>query len=77
MKFDLLGRVLINVPPQGPVRNHPLTRWGASLTCSAQDPTAGFDRIQLGRSTMAALQCISRESPPFIAVPLAGAKDAK
>jgi hypothetical protein len=43
----------------------------------ASDPTAGFDRIQLGRSTMAALQCISRESPPFIAVPLAGAKDAK
>jgi len=33
--------------------------------------------IQLGRSIMAALQCISRETPPFIAVPRADAKDAK
>ena len=33
--------------------------------------------IQLGRSIMAALQCIGRESPPFIAVPRADAKDAK
>jgi len=33
--------------------------------------------IQLGRSIMAALQCISRDTPPFIAVPRADAKDAK
>ena len=33
--------------------------------------------IQLGRSIMAALQCIGRESPPFIAVPRADAKDSK
>ena len=33
--------------------------------------------IQLGRSIMAALQCISRETSPFIAVPRPDAKDAK
>jgi hypothetical protein len=33
----VLGRVLINVPLKGPVRNHQLTRWGGWLPLPASE----------------------------------------